>query len=364
MTDLFIGLMSGTSADGVDAVMVSFQGDRPRVRATHYHHYDSDFRQRLLAVMHGRADDLKAVASLDVELGRLLAQTCRELARKADVPLARVLAIGSHGQTLRHSPDTEPPFTVQIGDPHTVAKATGVTVVADFRRADMALGGQGAPLAPAFHAVCLAGDESRAVVNIGGISNVTLLPVSGEVRGYDAGPGNALMDEWTSAHRNLPFDRDGSWAASGRVDPALLTRLLADDYFKRRPPKSTGRELFNQPWLQARLGSESLPAADVQATLCELTAAAIVDSIAAGAPETARVLICGGGAHNASLMERLAARSPAPIASTGEFGVDPDWMEAIAFAWFAKRTLAGNDANLPSVTGASRATVLGAVCQP
>ncbi|MDH3451341.1 MAG: anhydro-N-acetylmuramic acid kinase [Gammaproteobacteria bacterium] len=364
MTASFIGLMSGTSTDGIDAVLVTFDNDRPHIHATHHLAYDDEFRRRLLAAMQGERDDLDSVATLDVELGRLLSLACREIAQQASMPVSAISAIGSHGHTVRHRPDSQPPFTVQIGDPHIIAKSTGVTTVADFRRADIALGGQGAPLAPAFHAACFTAGEPRAVVNIGGIANVTLLPPAGEVRGYDAGPGNALMDEWISAHLSVPFDRDGHWGAGGQVNQPLLARLLSDEYFNRPAPKSTGRELFNQQWLAAHLGSDSLTAVDVQATLCELTAAAIVDSIAVHAPETAHVLVCGGGVHNAALMQRLTKRSPAPVASTGEFGVDPDWLEAMAFAWFAKRTLDNRAANVPGVTGATRPAVLGAVCPP
>jgi len=356
--------MSGTSGDGIDAVLSAFENDTPFMHATHHLAYEDSFRQRLLDAMHGNQDDADSVAALDAELGQLLASACHEIAHQADVPLARVRAIGSHGHTLRHRPDALPPFTLQIGDPHIIAKTTGVTTVADFRRADIALGGQGAPLAPAFHAVCLAGEEPRAIVNIGGIANVTLLAPAREIRGYDAGPGNALMDEWTTVHQGLPFDRDGRWAATGKVDEALLERLLGDPYFDRPAPKSTGRETFNQQWLGAFLGSDPPSAADVQATLCEFAAAAIAESITAFAPDTARVLVCGGGARNASLMQRLVRRSPAPVGSTGEFGVEPDWMEALAFAWFAKRTLENRPANLPSVTGASRPAVLGAICPP
>jgi anhydro-N-acetylmuramic acid kinase len=364
VTDRFIGLMSGTSSDGIDAILATFDNETPHIHTTLRLAYDDNFRQRLLDAMHGNRDDADSVAALDAELGQLLASACQEIARRADIPLGGVRAIGSHGHTLRHRPDARPPYTLQIGDPHIIAKTTGVMTVADFRRADMALGGQGAPLAPAFHAVCLTGTEPRAIVNIGGIANVTLLDPVNEVRGYDAGPGNALMDEWIAAHQAVPFDRDGRWAAAGQVDTALLERLLGDSYFARPAPKSTGRELFNQQWLEALLDSDPPPAVDVQATLCEFTAAAIADSIAAYAPDTARVLVCGGGVHNASLMQRLAQRSSAPVGSTGEFGVEPDWMEALAFAWFAKRTLENQAANLPSVTGASRPAVLGAICPP
>jgi len=364
VSDSFIGLMSGTSGDGIDAVLASFENHTPQVHATYCLTYEDPFRQRLLAAMRGDQDDVDSVAALDAELGQLLAKVCRELARQAGIPLNEVRAIGSHGHTLRHRPDSQPRYTLQIGDPHIIAKVTGVTTVADFRRADLALGGQGAPLASAFHAICLAGEEPRAIVNIGGIANVTVLTSEGEVLGYDAGPGNALMDEWIAAHRDLPFDRDGLWAAEGQVDEALLERLLGDPYFARPAPKSTGREKFNQQWLDDLLGSDSRPAVDVQATLCECTAAAIADSISAYAPDTAQVLVCGGGVHNATLMQRLAHRSSAPVSSTSSFGVEPDWMEAIAFAWFAKRTLDNCTANLPSVTGASRAAVLGAICPP
>jgi len=356
--------MSGTSGDGIDAVLATFENHTPHVHATHCLTYEDTFRQRLLAAMRGDQDDVDSVAALDAELGQLLAKVCQELARQADIPLTEVRAIGSHGHTLRHRPDTQPPYTLQIGDPHIIAKTTGVTTVADFRRADLALGGQGAPLAPAFHAICLAGEEPRAVVNIGGIANVTLLTPAGEVLGYDAGPGNALMDEWITTHRGLPFDRNGNWAAQGQVDEALLERLLGDPYFTRPAPKSTGREAFNQQWLGDLLGSGPLAAVDVQATLCECSAAAITDSISAYAPDTARVLVCGGGVHNASLMQRLAQRSAPAVRSNRAVGGEPDLKGAIAFGMVAKGPPGNRTVSLPSVTGASRPAVLGAICPP
>ncbi len=357
--------MSGTSGDGIDAVLVSFDHDQPQIHATRFCAYADEFRDRLLAAARGHADTLERVAALDVELGRLLADACIAIAAEADTALTGIAAIGSHGHTIRHRPDADPPFSMQIGDPHVIAKMTGITTVADFRRADIALGGQGAPLAPAFHAVALAAaTEARAVVNIGGIANVTVLPAAGDVLGYDAGPGNALMDEWIADNLGEAFDRGGRWAASGQVDETLLERLLADAYFARPPPKSTGRELFNRRWLGERLPEPPPAAANVQATLCELTAAAVADSIGTFAPDTARVLVCGGGALNDSLMQRLAQRVHVPVSSTGAYGVDPEWVEAVAFAWFARRTLENLPANLPSVTGASRPAVLGAVYPP
>ncbi len=364
MTDPFIGLMSGTSCDGLDAVLVSFDGDRPQIHAARHLAYPHTLRARLLGAALGKDEDLERAARLDVELGRLLATASADIAAAGGVALSEVRAIGSHGHTLRHRPDADPPFTLQIGDPHVIAKSTGVTTVADFRRADLALGGQGAPLACAYHAVCLGGGEARAVANIGGIANVTVLPARGEVRGYDAGPGNALMDEWIEDQRGDAYDHEGRWAAAGKVDAALLAHLLADPYFARPPPKSTGRELFSQRWLRAHLPEPPPAPEDVQATLCELTAAAVADSIAASAPDTVRVLVCGGGVHNRSLMQRLASRTQVPVCSTGEYGIDPDWVEAVAFAWFAKRTLEGMTSSLPGVTGARRPAVLGAICPP
>ncbi|HMM25141.1 MAG TPA: anhydro-N-acetylmuramic acid kinase, partial [Pseudoxanthomonas mexicana] len=263
----------------------------------------------------------------------------------------------------RHRPQADPPFTWQLGDGNVIAERSGIDTVADFRRRDVAAGGQGAPLMPAFHAALLGSpQEDRAVLNLGGIANFTLLPVGGEVRGFDTGPANALMDAWCERHTGRAYDADGAFAASGQVDAALLARLLAEPWFALPPPKSTGREHFHLEWLQARMGETALSPADVQATLLDLTARTVADALQMTQPDTRRVLVCGGGVRNAALMARLAAYLPqAIVESTAMHGLEPDYVEAMGFAWLARETLAGRPGNLPAVTGASGRRILGTV---
>ncbi|MGH8399519.1 MAG: anhydro-N-acetylmuramic acid kinase [Gammaproteobacteria bacterium] len=365
MNQFFVGLMSGTSADGIDAALVEFT-PAPRLRAHHFLIYESALRERILQLAAGDAagDAIDATGELDTELGTWFARAANELLQKADIPLAQIRAIGSHGQTIRHRPNGKHPFSWQIADPNVIAARTGISVVADFRRRDLALGGQGAPLVPAFHrAVFSDPHESRVVVNIGGIANVTLLPAEqGRVTGFDTGPGNVLLDAWSSSQLKQPHDIDGAFAATGRVDAGLLHALLADDYFSLPPPKSTGREHFNASWLERHLQHTRIAAQDVMATLVELTAQSILDPILHHAVHTERVLICGGGAHNLYLMQRLASLfGESRVESTERHGIHPDWVEAMAFAWLAHETLAGRPGNLPEVTGASRAAILGAI---
>jgi len=274
-----------------------------------------------------------------------------------------VRALGSHGQTIRHRPHADPPFTWQLGDGNVIAERSGIDTVADFRRRDVAAGGHGAPLMPAFHAALLGSlQEDRAVLNLGGIGNFTLLPRVGDVRGFDTGPANALMDAWCERHTGRAYDAGGAFAASGHADAALLARLLADPWFALAPPKSTGREQFHLDWLQARMGEATISPADVQATLLELTARTVADALQLTQPATRRVLVCGGGVHNAVLMARLAAHLPqAVVESTATHGLDPDYVEAMGFAWLARETLAGRSGNLPAVTGAVGRRVLGVV---
>ena len=269
---------------------------------------------------------------------------------------------------MRHRPagaafDGRDPFTLQIGDGNLIAERTGIVTVADFRRRDVAAGGHGAPLLPALHAALLqVPDEARAVLNLGGIANLTLLPVHGDVRGFDTGPANALLDAWCERHTGAAFDADGAFAARGTVDAGLLATLRADAWFALPPPKSTGREQFHLDWLQARLGDATRRAEDVQATLLELTAATVADALRAAQPDTTRLLVCGGGVHNPVLLRRLAAQLPGlAVDSTAAHGVDPDFVEAMGFAWLARQTLAGRAGNLPAVTGARGPRVLGAV---
>jgi anhydro-N-acetylmuramic acid kinase len=373
---LYLGLISGTSADGIDAALVRFGADAgPRgcgLVAGRTFAWDPALRNRLLAIGQGGAlDSLDEYGSLDVRIGEAFAGAALALLDEAGATTGEVRAIGSHGQTLRHRPhgadqDGRHPFTLQLGDGHVIAERTGITTVADFRRRDLAAGGHGAPLLPALHAALLSDPaEQRAVLNLGGIANLTLLPAAAEacaarVRGFDTGPANALLDAWCERHTGQPFDEGGRFAATGTVDPALLSRLLAEHWFAQPPPKSSGREQFHLAWLAPRLRDEA--PADVQATLLELTVASVVDALLATQPDTARVLACGGGVHNPLLMRRLAARLPGVVLeSTAAHGLDPDHVEAMGFAWLARQTLAGLPGNLPSVTGARGPRILGCV---
>lgn len=365
---LYLGLMSGTSADGIDAALVRFTETSSPLRCElvmgRTFPWDVALREELIALGQGAdATSLDALGSLDAQIALAFADAALNLIAAADLSRSSVAAIGSHGQTIRHRPHATPPFTWQLGDGNVIAERTGIQTVADFRRRDVAAGGHGAPLMPAFHAALLrAPDENRAVLNLGGIGNFTLLPKHGDVRGFDTGPANALMDAWCERHTGKPFDAAGAFAASGQVDDALLSRLLADPWFSLPPPKSTGREQFHLRWLEAQLDGRDQAPADVQATLLELTAITVADALRATQPDTQRVLICGGGVHNRLLTARIAAHLPRiQVESTATHGLDPDYVEAMGFAWLARETLTGRPGNLPSVTGAKGPRVLGAV---
>ena len=360
---LFLGLISGTSVDGIDAALVAFD-PAPRVVFGRTYPLDAALAQEVLERSQVDADtSLDAVARLDTRLGLAFARAALDALADSGTPASHVSAIGSHGQTLRHDPRGAAPFSQQLGDPNIIAEATGLTTVADFRRRDVAAGGQGAPLMPAFHAAVMHSPaEDRAILNLGGIANLTLLPRQGEVRGFDTGPANGLMDAWCRRHRGRPYDLDGAFAREGRVHAGLLARLLADDWFALPPPKSTGRDQFQLAWVVARMAQESIAPADVQATLCELSAATVAEALLASLPAARRLLACGGGVRNPLLMERLAHRLPGvAVASTADIGVDPDFIEAAGFAWLARETLAGRPGNLPSVTGARGPRVLGSI---
>ncbi len=364
---LHIGLISGTSTDAVDAALVDLNSERVELIACHSEPIPESLASALRSVIDNRLIDRSEFWQLDVRVGELFARAARALLDKADVGAAEVRAIGSHGQTVFHAPDAEFPCSVQIGDPNIIAERTGITTVADLRRRDLAAGGQGAPLAPAFHAaVFRTADHDRVIINIGGIGNLTSLPADDSLPtiGFDTGPGNTLMDVWVNRIRGVAMDTDGAWARSGRCRQRLLELLETEPYFALAPPKSTGRELFNLDWLDgmlARLG-EKLAPEDVQRTLCELTAASIAGTIEAHAPAAREVLVCGGGVHNSLTMERLADRLGAlEVHSTQSVGFDPDWVEAAAFAWLAARTLDGMPGNLPTVTGATHAVILGGI---
>ena len=358
--------MSGTSLDGIDVVLVEFdntQADQPvKLYATHYQPYEASLKSTLLALHHPANDELHTALLISNELARQYAAATSILLEKASVAPPQVRAIGCHGQTIRHCPGSS--YTLQLGNSSLLAELSGITVAGDFRSRDIAAGGQGAPLVPAFHDWALRHPSiHRVIVNIGGISNLTDLPPNHPASGFDCGPGNLLMDAWVAQHKGDAYDKDGAWAASGRIIPELLQRLMKEPFLHSPPPKSTGRDLFNLEWLKGKLRGNEQPV-DVQATLLELTALAISDSIrqfCAGAEE---IYLCGGGAHNLALTKRLQTLLPGcPIQLTDVLGLSADWMEAIAFAWLAKQTIHGQSANLPAVTGARHPCILGAIYQ-
>lgn len=367
MTELYIGLMSGTSADGIDAALVNFSGDHPSLVASHYTPHPEALRTKILELCQTGSNEVERLGELDHLLGKAFAKAANELLEEQSIPKANIRAIGSHGQTIRHRPQQPTPFTLQIGDPNIIAAETGITTIADFRRKDIALGGEGAPLVPAFHQHVFSSNKTnRAIVNIGGIANVTLLPCSrnDSLIGFDTGPGNVLLDAWIQTHQQKKHDEAGTWGATGKAHTNLLETFLTDPFFSAAPPKSTGREHFNLGWIQQKLELSNTKIAneDIQATLTELTATSILNAIRNNIPE-GEILICGGGAHNSFLMSRLQtlASPNFKVRTTDEYGIHPDWVEAIAFAWLAKQTLNKLPGNLPSVTGAKKAAVLGGV---
>jgi len=366
--ELFLGLISGTSADGIDAALARFLGaagdPAARCELVHGHTFawPEDLRAQLVALGQGAPiDSIDALGTLDVRLGEHFASAAQALLAMADVPAAQVRAIGSHGQTLRHAPNGVHPFTMQMGDANIIAERCGIDTIADFRRRDVAAGGQGAPLVPAFHAAVFSdAGEERAVLNIGGIANLTLMHRDGRVRGFDTGPGNGLMDAWCRQHLDKKFDANGEFAASGQVHNALLESCLSDAWFKTPPPKSTGRDQFNLAWLEEKMRGLDIAAADVQATLAALTAHTIADALKREMPECRRVLVCGGGSHNPVLMNAIGKLlASVQVDTTASHGLHPDYVEATAFAWLAKETLARRPGNLPAVTGAKGLRVLG-----
>jgi anhydro-N-acetylmuramic acid kinase len=370
--NLYLGLLSGTSMDAIDCALVSFAGDEPMLHAYREFPFPTAIRTPLEATK-GRAHLLPVVemASMDVAFGAALAEAALALLAEAGYSPADVAAIGSHGQTVLHQPDAHPPYTVQIGDPNVIAARTGIPTVADFRRMDVALGGQGAPLLPAFHAACFQTPaRDRVILNLGGIANLTVLPAdpSAPVFGFDTGPGNCLLDEWVMRHRGTHYDASGAFGATGREDPELLAKLMEDEYIWRPPPKSTGRDYFHVGWLEARIASvgREIAPADVQATLVGLTAESVGTAIrVCGLEPGTEILACGGGAKNTPLLARLAAALPNySVGTTEASGIHPDAVEAVAFAWLAMRRLKGLAGNLPMVTGASRPAVLGGLYAP
>jgi len=359
----YLGLMSGTSMDAIDAALVDFGTTPPRILATSATPFALELKKRITALLENPLRvSLDEIGQIDVEVATAFAGAVTALLSASGVARREVIAIGSHGQTLRHRIDLPTPFTWQIGDPNTLAETTGITVVADFRRRDVAAGGQGAPLVPVFHDQAFRSpEEDRAIVNIGGIANLTVLTRGKPVLGFDTGPGNRLLDAWIQTRCGLDFDRDGAWAGSGRCDPELLARLFAEPYLGQPAPKSTGRELFNLAWLEAILADRHCDPADVQATLLEYTARTIAAEARRHAP-AATIYVCGGGSHNPRLLQALTRHvHPVRVTTTAELGLDPDYVEAIAFAWFARRTLAGWTSSLATVTGARGPRILGGI---
>ncbi len=366
MNSLYIGLMSGTSMDGIDAALVEFSNRRCQVIATRNHEYPVELREALItATREPKHCTVDTIGSLDNWVGEIFRDATLQLISDANKNAEQIVAIGSHGQTLRHQPRVDRPYTMQIGDPNIIAAGTGITTVADFRRRDLALGGEGAPLLPPFHHWLFSDKNiNRVVLNIGGIANITILCAgSNDVTGFDTGPGNTLLDAWIQTSKGEKFDRDGSWAASGEISSDLLNMLLADPYFDLPPPKSTGFEYFNLMWLRQALSEvEDIADANVQATLCALTARSIADAIHRHASETSELLVCGGGIDNTELIRWIGSALPAVrVHSTADFGLEPDWVEAAAFAWLAKRCLDKEPGNLPSVTGARGTAILGGI---
>jgi anhydro-N-acetylmuramic acid kinase len=367
VSQLYIGLMSGTSMDGVDVALVDFSGLHPHLLDCQTFPYPKALLDELHQLCSPSENEIVLMGRADRAVAEVFAQATLTVLKNNYIRPDQVTAIGSHGQTIRHVPFSEHSFTLQIGDPNTLAVITGIDVIADFRRKDIALGGQGAPLVPAFHkAVFAHPNHSRIVVNIGGITNLTYLPKHGmgNVLGYDTGPGNTLMDLWCNKHTGQPFDFKGEWAAQSTFSAALLTSLSQHSYFSTKPPKSTGRELFNLSWLEQHLASSSVKASpqEVQATLAMLTSLTLANEILRF-PDVEQVYICGGGAKNEFLMECLESLlHECELLTTEELGIDPDAVEAMAFAWLAYAHIHKIEGNLASVTGAKRNAILGTFC--
>ncbi|RQH00663.1 anhydro-N-acetylmuramic acid kinase [Paraburkholderia dinghuensis] len=365
---VYFGLMSGTSMDGVDGVAVRLEkGRRPVVLAEAFVGFTKTLREALFSLQQPGDNEIERESLAGNALAARYAVCCHELLRSGNLSSSEVRAIGAHGQTVRHNP--EKGYTVQIQNPALLAELTRIDVIADFRSRDVASGGQGAPLVPAFHATVFGSrEETRVVCNLGGISNITILRNTGEVRGFDCGPANALLDLWAERHLGKPYDENGQLAASGTVHEPLLNTLLAEPFFAQQPPKSTGRDLFHAQWLDAALkGFESLAPADVQATLVALTAVSVAREIERHAPDCRAVYVCGGGARNPHLMAELqkalemVGKNGVPVATTDALGVPPHHVEPLAFAWLAMRCVAREPGSLAAVTGAAGDRVLGAI---
>jgi len=364
MSELFIGLMSGTSVDAIDAVLMDFSTSSSHIVSSYSQPIDSDLRKiiNLLIAKKERPDDIKNVETQFTEAS---INAVKELLKQSSIVAKDIIAIGSHGQTIFHAPQDTPPVSLQIGSIREIANRTNISTIGNFRQADMDAGGEGAPLACIYHTEVLrVTDEERAVLNLGGIANLTQLPKNKNepVIGFDTGPANTIMDIWVARHLSQPYDSEGAWAKSGKANDDLLERMLKDYYFSARPPKSTGREHFNIDWLHSHLEKHAkyIPAQDTQATLLALTTQSITNSIKRWCPNTEKLLVCGGGSENTFLIEQLKSTlNNISVEKTSDYGVPAKWLEAMAFAWLAKLHLENKPGNIPSVTGARKEVVLG-----
>jgi anhydro-N-acetylmuramic acid kinase len=368
--EYYIGLMTGTSVDSLDAVLVQFDAqDQPTIHNTHSISLPKHVQQQVQQLSSSGEGEIDQIRQLDNSIAHYSSKAVKALCQQANILTSNITAIGSHGQTVRHYPATKNTkgYSLQLGDPNIIAEATGITTVADFRRRDIAAGGQGAPLVPAFHhSVFRSKQNDRLIVNLGGIANISYLPIDGKTVGYDTGPANTLMDAWCLQHKHQRFDKDGLWAKTGNYHKELLLNLLDDSYFSSSAPKSTGREYFNLSWLEQKISEQETsgtPPEDVQATLLELTAKTVAQEINNVDPDNkSHIYICGGGAHNAALMERITSYiEPRSLATTANIGIEPDWVEATAFAWLAKQAMHKASGNLPAATGANKEVILGGI---
>lgn len=363
---LFIGVMSGSSLDGIDVALTEQDGNRCKVVATHFEPYSAQIKNALLSLHFPSDNELEVSTLMANDLAHLYASAINTLLIKNNTKPYQVSAIGCHGQTIRHRPQVNDAtgYTIQLGNNALLSELTNISVVGDFRSRDIAAGGQGAPLVPAFHkAMFFCEGKNRAIVNIGGIANITFLTASGEVSGFDSGPGNILLDHWIKLHRNRDYDTDGAWSSTGNVDKIVLHNMLAEPYFKLPPPKSTGRDLFNKSWLNRYLPKQ-YRAEDIARTLVELTTCTIHQALLLHCASVDEVYLCGGGAHNGLLLERLKLKlGDTTLSNTDMLGVDVDWVEAAAFAWLAKQTIQNKPSNLPEATGAKGLRILGAIHQ-
>ncbi len=363
MAELYIGLMSGTSLDGIDAVLVNFEDNSCQIIESYYQTFKSQFKTRLSELSNPEKPVLlKDLGELDCILGQAFAEAATKLIEKSGVEARNIRAIGSHGLTIHHAPTADQPFSLQIGDPNIISQKTGIATVADFRRRDIAAHGQGAPLVPAFHRFLFSRySEELCIVNIGGIANISSLSPN-NILGFDTGPGNTLLDYWIKQNLDKNYDLNGNWALEGSVEQTLLSQLSADPYFQLQPPKSTGKEHFSANWLESHIQKfQHLKAQDIQRTLIQLTVNSIANAIKQYTPLTRKTVLCGGGANNPLLIRLLHEQLNHPVLTTAEYGIDPDYVEAAAFAWLAKQSIEQKPGNLPLATGAEAPVILGGV---